>query len=196
MKVLIVCAIGVILCSIIIFYLLKILKNQKKVTKSIKYHSAFESKEPKGALLLYGFQFVVCFGFLYVIFMLYDFNIQNVITTIIQSTWQSKIIMVGFLIFLAGSCLYAMFEIVTHFNLQLMVENDTLMIRDKFGRKYIIDKSQIEFIMLGARHRRSTPVLTVKFVDKFKTYRFSMMMYWREFLLLGEWAKHHNITTR
>ena len=191
-----VCVLGVTVCAAILFYLLRILKNQKSVAKSIKYQATFESKEPKGVLLFYGFQFITYLGVLCVIFMIYDFSIQNIIDTIAQSIWQSKIVMIGLFSFLVGSCLWAIFEIAIHFNLYLKVDNDTLIIRNKFRKLYIIDKSHIEFVQVCSPRRRNDQSVCVKFVDESKTRWFSMMMHWEEFLLLREWVKYHKVPAK
>ena len=101
--------------------------------------------------------------------------------------------MVCFIALLIFGCIHAIFEIITHFNLYLGIENDTITIRNKFGKEYIIDKSQIKFIRLGSRRQPNYQSLAMEFIDSSKTYRISMFMYWKEFLLLKYWAEYHKI---
>ena len=193
MKTLLIIGVAGVVCFSVLIYLIKILNRQKMITNNITYQSIFQSKEPNSILLMYGLQLITCFGFLWLLFMINDYDTENIIKIFNKQELKSKVIMFSFYLFMLLGCLHAMFQIIVHFNLRVRVDNDTLEMRNRFRKVYTVNKDQIEYIQIGSRRRPSDNSLTVKFTNNLIKHKFTMITSWEFSFLLKEWIKHKKV---
>ncbi len=186
MKLLIFLGFLLVIITSILVYLIKNLKRQKEITRSFKYISRFECKEPHISLLLPIFYM---FGVFFAVFVLTFISDGG-------KNFYFTIESMGISIVLGLTGIYILvkqiFIIISHFYIMISVDGDKIRLNNRLKKVFYLTKDDVINLQVGSRRSPSDCFVTIEFISDEKVKKLSMYTYWQESLLLKEWGRIYN----